>query len=74
MRGRCADPELGRTGLIAVSGYAQPDDVAAAKAAGFEAHLAKPASLEELERAVAEVGREGVTAGDKGEDAGAAGG
>jgi PAS domain S-box-containing protein len=52
-----ADPALGDVGLIAVSGYAQPEDVAAAKAAGFELHLAKPPSLEALERALAEVGR-----------------
>jgi PAS domain S-box-containing protein len=52
-----ADPELRRIGLVALSGYAQPEDVAAASAAGFEVHLAKPPSLEELERAVAEVGR-----------------
>jgi PAS domain S-box-containing protein len=51
-----ADPELGRVGLIAVSGYAQPEDVAAARAAGFEVHLAKPPSLEALERALVEVG------------------
>jgi CheY-like chemotaxis protein len=53
-----ADPELGRVALVAVSGYAQPEDVAAAKEAGFDAHLAKPPSVEALERAIAEVGRE----------------
>jgi CheY-like chemotaxis protein len=57
-----ADPELNRIGLIAVSGYAQPEDVAAAKEAGFEVHLAKPPSLEALERALAEVGRDEATA------------
>jgi CheY-like chemotaxis protein len=57
-----SDPELGRVGLIAVSGYAQPEDVAAAKDAGFDAHLAKPPSLEALEQAIAEVGLEGATA------------
>jgi len=51
-----ADPQLGRVGLIAVSGYAQPEDVAAAKEAGFDAHLAKPPSIDTLERALAEVG------------------
>jgi PAS domain S-box-containing protein len=55
-----ADPELGRIGLIAVSGYAQPDDVTMAKEAGFDMHLAKPPSLEALERAIAEVGRAGA--------------
>jgi PAS domain S-box-containing protein len=51
-----ADPELRWIGLIAVSGYAQPEDVATAKAAGFDAHLAKPPSIESLERTLAEVG------------------
>jgi hypothetical protein len=40
-----------------VSGYAQPEDVATAKEAGFEVHLAKPPSIEALERAIAEVDR-----------------
>jgi CheY-like chemotaxis protein len=52
-----ADPELGRVGLVAVTGYAQPEDVAMAKAAGFDVHLAKPPSIDKLERALAEVGR-----------------
>jgi PAS domain S-box-containing protein len=53
-----ADPELGGVALVAVSGYAQPEDVAAAKEAGFEAHLAKPPSLEALERTLADVRRQ----------------
>jgi PAS domain S-box-containing protein len=52
-----ADPELGRIALIAVSGYAQPEDVAMAKEAGFDAHLAKPPSVETLERTMADVAR-----------------
>ena len=52
-----ADPELGHVGLVAVSGYAQREDVATAKEAGFEVHLAKPPSIEALERAIAAVGR-----------------
>jgi signal transduction histidine kinase/CheY-like chemotaxis protein len=51
-----ADPELGRVGLVAVTGYAQPEDVAMAKEAGFDVHLAKPPSIDKLERALAEVG------------------
>jgi PAS domain S-box-containing protein len=51
-----ADPELGRIALVAVSGYAQPEDVAMAREAGFDVHLAKPPSIEALERALAEVG------------------
>jgi two-component system CheB/CheR fusion protein len=52
-----ADPELGGIALIAVSGYAQPEDVAMARDAGFDAHLAKPPSIEDLERTMAEVER-----------------
>jgi len=36
--------------LIALSGYALPEDVRRAVAAGFDAHLAKPADLAQLER------------------------
>jgi len=36
--------------LFAVSGYAQPEDVKRAVAAGFDGHLAKPASAEDIER------------------------
>jgi PAS domain S-box-containing protein len=50
-----ADPELRHAALIALSGYAQPDDVAMAAAAGFDAHLAKPPSIEALEKVMAEV-------------------
>lgn len=44
------DPELREITLVALSGYALPDDVARAKESGFDQHLAKPPSLEELER------------------------
>jgi signal transduction histidine kinase len=36
--------------LIAVSGYALPEDIAKAKAAGFDSHVAKPADVETLKR------------------------
>jgi CheY-like chemotaxis protein len=39
-----------RARLVAVSGYARPEDVARAAEAGFDLHLAKPASPEELAR------------------------
>ena len=42
------EPGLSRIFLIALSGYAQPQDVAKAKEAGFEAHLAKPFRVETL--------------------------
>ena len=38
-----ADPTLARTKLVAVSGYAQPEDRERAAQAGFDAHVAKPA-------------------------------
>ena len=41
---------LRETFLVALSGYAQDEDVAAARAAGFDAHLAKPASLDKVQR------------------------
>jgi PAS domain S-box-containing protein len=56
-----ADPELSRVALVAVSGYAQPEDVETAREAGFDAHLAKPPSIDTLERALAEVGRGGAS-------------
>jgi PAS domain S-box-containing protein len=42
--------EGGHARLVAVSGYARPEDVARSAEAGFERHLAKPASPDELER------------------------
>ncbi|MCZ7687383.1 MAG: ATP-binding protein [Sandaracinaceae bacterium] len=43
-----ADPVLGRASIIALTGYALPEDIAKAREAGFDGHLAKPPSLEEL--------------------------
>jgi two-component system CheB/CheR fusion protein len=57
-----ADPELRRVALVAVSGYAQLEDVEMAREAGFDAHLAKPPSIEAINRAIAGVGREGAAA------------
>jgi CheY-like chemotaxis protein len=39
--------------LVAVSGYAQPEDVARALEAGFDAHVAKPPDPEQLGRLLA---------------------
>ena len=50
-----ADPELRRATLVALTGYAQPEDVAKAREAGFDAHLAKPPSIEALEKVLAEL-------------------
>jgi signal transduction histidine kinase len=38
--------------LVALTGYGQPSDRRAAEAAGFDAHLVKPASLERIEAEV----------------------
>jgi PAS domain S-box-containing protein len=42
------DPDLAATLLVALSGYALPDDLEKAAQAGFHRHLAKPVSLDEL--------------------------
>jgi CheY-like chemotaxis protein len=36
-----------------LTGYALPEDMAKAKEAGFDEHIAKPASLERLEQILA---------------------
>jgi two-component system CheB/CheR fusion protein len=41
--------------LVALSGYAQQEDLQRARAAGFDRHLAKPTSLDKLEQLLAEV-------------------
>jgi PAS domain S-box-containing protein len=44
-----ADPHLRSTLLVALSGYAGPEDVEKARAAGFDRHVAKPVDLSELD-------------------------
>ncbi|MGB8294639.1 MAG: ATP-binding protein [Polyangia bacterium] len=44
-----ADDQLRNVQLIALTGYALPQDLAKAREAGFDQHLAKPPSLEKLE-------------------------
>jgi PAS domain S-box-containing protein len=44
------DEALRGTRLVALSGYAQPEDRQRARDAGFDAHVAKPPDLDELER------------------------
>jgi CheY-like chemotaxis protein len=51
------DRELRGSYLVALSGYARPEDVARAHAAGFDRHLAKPASLDDLDRLLATLPR-----------------
>jgi len=49
------DDELQGIYPIAISGYAQPDDLQRSKAAGFKRHLAKPVDLDTLIITLAEV-------------------
>jgi PAS domain S-box-containing protein len=42
--------DVDRMQLVAVTGYAQPEDLKAAVEAGFDSHLAKPASADDIER------------------------
>jgi PAS domain S-box-containing protein len=49
-----ADQALKGAFLVALSGYALPDDLQRAQEAGFEKHLAKPSSLEKLEELLAD--------------------
>jgi signal transduction histidine kinase/ActR/RegA family two-component response regulator len=41
-------------GLIALTGYGQPDDLERGRAAGFDAHFVKPLDFEQLERTLAQ--------------------
>jgi two-component system CheB/CheR fusion protein len=50
-----SDPRLRGTRLIALSGYAQAEDLERSREAGFDLHLAKPPDLDALEQAIAEV-------------------
>jgi PAS domain S-box len=49
------DHRLKNVFLIALSGYAQADDLATALESGFNRHLAKPVDLDTLEKILAEV-------------------
>jgi two-component system CheB/CheR fusion protein len=48
-----ADAELCSAYLVALTGYAAPDDLARARQAGFDEHVAKPAGTDRLERILA---------------------
>jgi CheY-like chemotaxis protein len=52
-----AEDWLRSTRLIALSGYAQPEDRRRAAEAGFDQHISKPAAMEVLLAAVAKPGR-----------------
>ncbi len=49
-----ADAAVRSAFLVALSGYAGSEDVCKAKEAGFDRHVAKPASLDDIERLLAE--------------------
>ena len=51
------DPNLRTVRLVAVTGYAQPEDVQHAIEAGFTGHIAKPPALEALEQYLATTSR-----------------
>lgn len=42
-------------GAVLVTGFGQPEDRAASEAAGFQAHLVKPVSIEQLEETLRSV-------------------
>ena len=50
-----ADERLKDTFLVALSGYAQAEDLQQAADAGFDRHLAKPPSLDVLDQLLAQV-------------------
>jgi two-component system CheB/CheR fusion protein len=58
-----ADPATRDAYLIALTGYARPDDARRATEAGFDRHLGKPPSIEQLEAMLAEVPPQPRTAG-----------
>ena len=50
-----ADPRFERLPLVALSGYAQPEDRLRSRTAGFDTHLVKPVSLRTLQRTFADL-------------------
>ena len=56
-----ADDALKEIVLVALSGYALPEDLERARKAGFDCHLSKPPSLEKLEQILGEAPQRGDT-------------
>jgi PAS domain S-box-containing protein len=52
-----AESDLDRVALVALTGYTRLEDVAKAKEAGFDEHLAKPPTIEALENVIARAAR-----------------
>ncbi|HEX8114701.1 MAG TPA: response regulator [Kofleriaceae bacterium] len=55
-----ADPALRDRRVVAVTGYAQPEDIARSRSAGFDSHLAKPLTLASVEAELALANRSAV--------------
>ncbi len=55
-----ADPHLRACHLVALSGYAAPEDVEKARQAGFAQHLAKPPDIDRIEQTLSTIRAEGV--------------
>lgn len=50
-----AEPNIRKPRLVALSGYALPEDLDRSARAGFDRHIAKPADLDELARILGEI-------------------
>jgi two-component system CheB/CheR fusion protein len=59
-----SDPALRTVFLVALTGYALPEDLAKALDAGFDQHLAKPPSLDLLEQVLASAPRRQASRGE----------
>jgi CheY-like chemotaxis protein len=55
-----ADLRTANLRLIAMTGYGREEDLAEAKAAGFDAHLTKPVDIDDVVATLARLGVEGV--------------
>jgi two-component system, chemotaxis family, CheB/CheR fusion protein len=52
-----AHDSLRATCVVALSGYAQPEDLRRASEAGFDAHIAKPPRIEKIEQVLEKLPR-----------------
>lgn len=53
------EPALADVWLVALTGYAQPEDLDLGKVAGFNRHLAKPPTMDAVEQVLNEMGVRG---------------
>lgn len=63
------DPKLRSSFMVALSGYALPEDVQRSREVGFDRHLAKPPSMEALETLLQEASPRGGLHARPGDDA-----